>query len=330
VGVVVVLGNAFKHTGLDLEVEKATLDATDDDGARLEVRIVTPGARESHSVALRSDVETAYPRGNSILQLGGVQKNQTVAVVTQIAKAVLVDVQVVVNHSGVGVVRSSVSGVAEVRDIPDQSAGVGALAVKLVKFVVHQKHALVSSQPALVGVLVILVVRDTDQHRCVLDSHITDHKLVFVVVEADLLASVAGVGTRVHDTLGIVRITLTNVTTTSESWVLGITNVDHVEAARASTSTNRISIASILVHYDVVGVSELTVPYIRRDGAAFSFHAKLTQLGHVHDLHAVVTGLRNNIGVVLIDLHITPDGGNSGGREPGDNLGAVCIRHINE
>src|SRR5688572_11398865 len=123
------------------------------------------------------------------------------------------DVLVVVDGADGRLVDTTEDGEGEVSDVDDVGGGVAvsgrAVSLLLIELVIEEQVAVViSGSPALVGVGSTVVGGAGELPGQGTARDVDDGQGILVVVEADLLAAVLGLGTLVDDALGVVDVAI--------------------------------------------------------------------------------------------------------------------------
>lgn len=249
------------------------------------------------------------------------------------------DVLVVVDGLLRALVNAAEDGVRQVLDVDDVRRRVLVLRrarlLLLVELVVEEEVLVVGRYPALMRVrrAVVRRARELGRHRAPVD--VDDRQGVLVVVEADLLALVRGLGAPVDDALRVVDVAVVG----DASRVLRplrVRDVDHPEAGAALKTVlgaDGDDEVRLLVYDDVVTRAEAgevggQVPTRAVGGRVLG--VRLSELGQVEDLQAVVGRLGADVGVVADDLDVAPRGGLGLGGEAAGVPEATVLEDLDE
>lgn len=310
--------------GVDLEREETTLNGADDLVTTLEPRVDGPGTVELSSTTLVIILGVDVEEGK-LLKLGAsgvssdganINDTETRAVVGLVGDAVN-DVLVVVDGSDRALVDTLEDRLGQVDSVDDVGGGVlvrsRAGLLLLVKLIVKEDVALVGiSPPSLVSVrgAVVAGARELLRHGTVGD--VNNGEGVLVVVEANLLASVALVRAVVDAALSIVDVAVLG-DTANILGLAGVGDVEHPEtglARSAAGSTDNTNQVGVGVGDDVVAAAEggNVGSQVRVDVEGLRvLGVEGEDLLEIKDLETVARGLGSNVGVVTDDLDITPD-----------------------
>lgn len=306
-----------------------------------EVGVDGPGAVElvlGRGVVLGVDIEVADLGEAGAVGLGGdggnVDDAETGTVVGHVGLAVL-DVQVVVDGLGLGLVVAGVDGAGKVADVPDVGGCLGVAAgggvVLLIELVVEEEmgHGRVG-EPALVSVGGTGVGSAGDDTDGSLNGDIVDGEGILVVTEADLTVAVDGIGTSIDDALSIVDVTIGGSTAPVDgSGRVG--NIKHVKTTAAPVGADGVDHVGGLVGDDVVGVAKASEAGSDIGGGGEDLGGgESEQLAEIKDLETVAARLGTDIDVAVDDFHVTPDGIGSGCLETAPVLQATITQNLNE
>ena len=187
--------------------------------------------------------------------------------------------------------------------------------VDLVKLVVHVEVLVALIEPGLVSVCDHWVRGAGQQDGRVLGRHVCNAEHFLVREEADLPSPMRGVGSPVHDTRGVVRVSRPGETrrvvreATGKGRSGGGLDINHVQPAAAGVTTavgaDHIGEARLLVDGDVVGTVNPVVDRERLNPRGRL--GDLPQSRQVHDLHSVALGLiGHDEGVAVVYLDVAP------------------------
>lgn len=256
--------------GVDLKREETTLNGADNLVTALEPRVHGPGTVELSSTALviilGVDIEEGKLLKLGASRVGGdganINNTEARAVVSLVGNAVN-DILVVVDGSNRALVDAFEDRLGQVDSIDNVGGGVlvrgRAGLLLLVKLIVKQDVALVGiSPPALVSVrgTVVASARKLLGHGAVGD--VNNGEGILVVVEANLLASVALVRAVVDTALSIVDVAVLR-NTANILGLAGVGDVEHPEtgpARSAAGSTDNTNQVGVGVGDDVVAAAE--------------------------------------------------------------------------
>merc|ERR1712061_144191 len=291
------------------EDKHAELNGAHDNVSRLKEGVVVPRSKEESRITIIASIEESNLRGLRISNLCGIENPQTRTVVGEISQ-VAADVEVVVNGSNIGPVRSQKLRILKVLHAPQQGSGVLVSAHLLIELVIEHEVLHVSSEEALVRVEGV-VVTDTGENLHVgLVRHINDGERVLVVAKADLAVLVARIGAIIDDTLGIMHIPVL-FKASGIGWVEGIIDIHNMEATAACLRSDQVCKACLLIDDNIVGGRDSVVDGIlcKLSDMARGLAIVGPELGEIHDLHAVGQRLSDDEDVVHKDLHVGPNHG---------------------
>ena len=175
----------------------------------------------------------------------------------------------------------------------------------LVEFIVCDEIPVVLSQPSLVRVKRIVIACRADEGGIGRIGHVDNGHGVFIAAKGDFLAGEIVVRTDVGDDLGVMCVSVSGKLT-DECGVDGVADVEDVQAAIKSPRADTIGAPCALVDDNVVGIAPAGIEGIGLDGLWRV--ADAAQLGEVHNLQAVSSCFRNDEGMVVVDLDVTPHG----------------------
>ena len=192
-------------------------------------------------------------------------------------------------------------GIAQVLHVVNQGPCIDAL-VLLVQFIAQQQVFVVFRQPTLVGIGIV-VVRDAHGGDVAGIRGVHDGELIRVGAEDDGLAHKIRVRPIVNHALGIVGVPRLTVVP-HQNGRSGIGQIECHQATAREVGTHSIKQSRRFVDDHVVRVGERSQP--RRGSEGRREVRQIAQLIQVQHLQPVTVGLRNDVGMVGIHLHVTP------------------------
>ena len=194
--------------------------------------------------------------------------------------------------------------VIQIIKIKDQCSGFPA-DYSFVQFVPQNKKPLVLIEPALMGIMIVLIVYFRNGFWICFISNIHNYQFAFVRSQKNFLTAVVLIWPIINDHLGIVAVSSFTITP-NKSYAVGIVKVQEMNPSKkfiVSIGSHYITIAAIWVNGYIVG---RCYSFEHPVGGKVLFGFCLPQSSEIKNLYSVISCLTDDISVIVMNLDVSP------------------------